>query len=199
MTNVWNDGHSNQSGLIITYCVCVVKCHTALHKYTQLLCVNLKNKKKSVYTIYEVPVCGSYFQFVTSLYFYKWNVKELHEKWNNKNEDIENPNSIFFIRYTRHIIIKLLLKSIKCLFSISVPGYELLFLVHLTASVPAIIFFVLFYYSYVHTRLRSFLPLAPTPSLTTHSAPSLSPPPPQYPAYTILPLSLILLKREYRQ
>jgi hypothetical protein len=50
-----------------------------------------------------------------------------------------------------------------------------------------------FYYSYVHTRLGSFLPPAPTPSLTTHRAPSLSPPPPQYPAETILPLSLILL------
>jgi hypothetical protein len=33
-----------------------------------------------------------------------------------------------------------------------------------------------FYYSYVHTRLGSFLPPAPTPSLTTHSTPSLSPP-----------------------
>jgi hypothetical protein len=33
-------------------------------------------------------------------------------------------------------------------------------------------FFLLFYYSYVHTRLGSFLPPAPTPSLTTHSAPS---------------------------
>jgi hypothetical protein len=55
--------------------------------------------------------------------------------------------------------------------------------------------FILFYYSYVHTRLGSFLPPDPTPSLTTHSAPSLSPPPPQYPAETILPLSLILLKR----
>jgi hypothetical protein len=32
-----------------------------------------------------------------------------------------------------------------------------------------------FYYSYVHTRLGSFLPPAPTPSLTTHSVPSLSP------------------------
>jgi hypothetical protein len=37
-------------------------------------------------------------------------------------------------------------------------------------------FFFFFYYSYVHTRLGSFLPPAPTPSLTTHSAPSLSPP-----------------------
>jgi hypothetical protein len=34
--------------------------------------------------------------------------------------------------------------------------------------------FFFFYYSYVHTRLGSFLPPAPTPSLTTHSAPSLS-------------------------
>jgi hypothetical protein len=33
-----------------------------------------------------------------------------------------------------------------------------------------------FYYSYVHTRIGSFLPTAPTPSLTPHSAPSLSPP-----------------------
>jgi hypothetical protein len=48
-----------------------------------------------------------------------------------------------------------------------------------------------FYYSYVHTRLSSVLPPAPTPSLTTHSAPSLSTP--QYPAETILPLFLILL------
>jgi hypothetical protein len=36
--------------------------------------------------------------------------------------------------------------------------------------------FFFFYYSYVHTRLGSFLPTAPTPSLTTHSIPSLSPP-----------------------
>jgi hypothetical protein len=48
-----------------------------------------------------------------------------------------------------------------------------------------------FYYLYMHTRLGSFLPPAPTPSLTTHSAPPL--PPPQYPAETILPLFLILL------
>jgi hypothetical protein len=34
-----------------------------------------------------------------------------------------------------------------------------------------------FYYSYVHTRLGSFLHPAPTQSLTTHSAPSLSPHP----------------------
>jgi hypothetical protein len=41
----------------------------------------------------------------------------------------------------------------------------------------AIVFFLFFfYYSYVHTRLGSFLPPAPTPSLTTHSAPSLTPP-----------------------
>jgi hypothetical protein len=38
------------------------------------------------------------------------------------------------------------------------------------------IFIFFFYYSYVHTRLGSFLPPAPTPSLTTHSAPSLCPP-----------------------
>jgi hypothetical protein len=37
--------------------------------------------------------------------------------------------------------------------------------------------FFFFYYSYVHTRLGSFLPPAPTPSLTTHSALSLFPHP----------------------
>jgi hypothetical protein len=58
---------------------------------------------------------------------------------------------------------------------------------------PHYIFFFsfFFYYSYVHTRLGLFLPPAPTPSLTTHTTPSRSPP--QYPAETILPLSLILL------
>jgi hypothetical protein len=34
--------------------------------------------------------------------------------------------------------------------------------------------FFFFYYSYVHTRLGSFLPPAPTPSLTTHSSLSAS-------------------------
>jgi hypothetical protein len=66
-------------------------------------------------------------------------------------------------------------------------------------KVAELLFFLLFYYSYVHTMLGSFLLLAPTPSLTTHSAPFLSPPPPPYQAETILPLSLILLKREYKQ
>jgi energy-converting hydrogenase Eha subunit F len=49
-------------------------------------------------------------------------------------------------------------------------------------NVPFLLLLLLlfFYYSYVHTRLGSFLPPAPTPSLTTHSAPSLSPH--QYPA-----------------
>jgi hypothetical protein len=42
-------------------------------------------------------------------------------------------------------------------------------------------FFLLFYYSYVHTTLGSFLHPAPTPSLTTHSVPSLSPPTPSIP------------------
>jgi hypothetical protein len=42
---------------------------------------------------------------------------------------------------------------------------------------PFLFFLILFYYSYVHTRLGSFLPPASTPSLTTHSIPSLSPNP----------------------
>jgi hypothetical protein len=36
---------------------------------------------------------------------------------------------------------------------------------------------LLFYYSYVHTMLGSFLPLAATPSLTTYTDPSLPPTP----------------------
>jgi hypothetical protein len=42
-------------------------------------------------------------------------------------------------------------------------------------------FFILFYYSHVHTRLGSFLLPAHTPSLTTHSAPP-SPPTPSIPS-----------------
>jgi hypothetical protein len=53
-------------------------------------------------------------------------------------------------------------------------------LIYISGSLSLILkylsFFLLFYYSYVHTRLGSFLPPAPTPSLTTHSAPFLSPP-----------------------
>jgi hypothetical protein len=44
-------------------------------------------------------------------------------------------------------------------------------------SVIFFFFSFFFYYSYVHTRLGSFLPPPPTPSLTTHSTPSLSPHP----------------------
>jgi hypothetical protein len=56
-----------------------------------------------------------------------------------------------------------------------------------------------FYYSYVHTILGSFLHPAPTPSLTNLPASFFFPSPPHYLAETILPLSLILLKREYKQ
>jgi hypothetical protein len=45
--------------------------------------------------------------------------------------------------------------------------------------------------------LGHFSPLPPTPSLTPHSLPYS--PTPRYQAETILPLSLILLKREYKQ
>jgi hypothetical protein len=37
--------------------------------------------------------------------------------------------------------------------------------------------FIYLFYSYVHTVLESFLPPAPTPSLTTHPIPSLPPTP----------------------
>jgi hypothetical protein len=77
--------------------------------------------------------------------------------------------------------------------SISSPAFGVVGFLFYSIFIYLFIFLsFFFYYSYVHTRLGSFLPPAPTPSLTTHSAPSLSPPP-QYPAETILPLFLILL------
>jgi hypothetical protein len=47
--------------------------------------------------------------------------------------------------------------------------------------------------------LGSFLPPAPTPPLPPTPPPSSPPAPPPYLAETILPLSLTLLKREYKQ
>jgi hypothetical protein len=73
------------------------------------------------------------------------------------------------------------------------PDYESDFKAHAYDLHVETMLVFFFYYSYVHTKLGSFLPPAPTPSLTTHSTPFFSPPPPQYPAETILPLSLILL------
>jgi hypothetical protein len=58
-------------------------------------------------------------------------------------------------------------------------------------------FFNFLLYSYVHTMFGSFLPPSPTPSLpTTPPSPLLLP---RYLAETIFPLSLTLLKREYKQ
>jgi hypothetical protein len=68
----------------------------------------------------------------------------------------------------------------------------------LSTSLLSFIFFLIFLkflllFICAYTRLGSFHPPCPH-SLPYHpSAPSLSPPPPQYPAETILPLSLILL------
>jgi hypothetical protein len=56
-------------------------------------------------------------------------------------------------------------------------------------AVSLLFFSFFFYYSYVHTRLGSFLPPTPTPSLTTHSAPSLSPPNTQQIKYFVIPNS----------
>jgi hypothetical protein len=55
-----------------------------------------------------------------------------------------------------------------------------------------------FYYSYVHTMFGSFLPPSPCPVLyrLPPSSPLL---PPRYQAETILPLCLILFKKEYKQ
>jgi hypothetical protein len=58
--------------------------------------------------------------------------------------------------------------------------------------------FFFFFYSYVHTMFGSFLPPSPHPLLYPPT-PSLFPPPPRYQAETVLPLSLILLKRQYTQ
>jgi hypothetical protein len=58
------------------------------------------------------------------------------------------------------------------------------------------LFFKLFY-SYVHTMFGVIPPLPQVLSL--FPTPSLSPYPPHYQAETIFPLSLILLKREYKQ
>jgi hypothetical protein len=60
-------------------------------------------------------------------------------------------------------------------------------------------FFSLFYYSYVHTRLGSFLPLAPTPSLTTHCTPSLSPHPLNTQQKLFCPKNMELLERLKRK
>jgi hypothetical protein len=59
-----------------------------------------------------------------------------------------------------------------------------------TSGTSHFFFLLLFICAY---KAWVFLPPAPTPSLTTYSIPSLSPPTPQYPAETILPLFLILL------
>jgi hypothetical protein len=59
-------------------------------------------------------------------------------------------------------------------------------------------FFLNLFYSYMHTMFGSFLPL-PLPHPLFPPAPSFSPLPPYYQAETILPLSLILLMREYKQ
>jgi hypothetical protein len=56
--------------------------------------------------------------------------------------------------------------------------------------------FVFLLYSYVHTMFGSFLPPSPCPF---SYPPPLPPATPRYPAETILPLSLVLLKTEYKQ
>jgi hypothetical protein len=64
--------------------------------------------------------------------------------------------------------------------------------------------FLFLFYSYAHTMFGSFLSPSPTPPLPPHPlpylpAPSLCPHPLATQAETILPLSLILLKRECKQ
>jgi hypothetical protein len=95
---------------------------------------------------------------------------------------------LFFLHFysTCSFLLCLNFQNIKTLKSQKYPP-KLFFFILLTLF----FFSFFFYYSYVHTRLGLFLPPDPTPSLITHSTPSRSPP--QYPAETILPLSLILL------
>jgi hypothetical protein len=79
--------------------------------------------------------------------------------------------------------------------SINIQHYYFLF-----RFVFYIFFFQFLFYSYVHTMLGSFLPPSPPPPLPSqHPAPSSPPLLPCYSAETILPLSLILLKTEYKQ
>jgi hypothetical protein len=62
-------------------------------------------------------------------------------------------------------------------------------------------YFILLFFSFIHMCkqcLGHFSPFPPPPSLTLTPPPSF-PLPSRYQAETILPLSLILLKREYKQ
>jgi hypothetical protein len=72
----------------------------------------------------------------------------------------------------------------------------------ITGQIPerskGFIFLKFLFYSYMHTMFGLFLSPFSHP-LPYPPAPSLSPPPHCYKAETILPLSLILLKREYKQ
>jgi hypothetical protein len=67
---------------------------------------------------------------------------------------------------------------------LSMENFQVLELSASTSPTPQF-FFV---YSYVHTMFGLFLPP------TAHS-----PPPPRFQTETVLPLSLILLKRQYKQ
>jgi hypothetical protein len=42
--NVYRDWNTNYTDLIFTPCICVLTYHSALHKYVQLLCINLKRE-----------------------------------------------------------------------------------------------------------------------------------------------------------
>jgi hypothetical protein len=42
MLNCGDDEYASYPDLIIIYRIYALKCHTILHKYVQLLCVNLK-------------------------------------------------------------------------------------------------------------------------------------------------------------
>jgi hypothetical protein len=62
------------------------------------------------------------------------------------------------------------------------------------------IFFL--FYCFIHMCIQGlghFSPLPPPPPLPPTPPPPSPPPPPQYPVETTLPLSLILLKIEYRK
>jgi hypothetical protein len=70
-----------------------------------------------------------------------------------------------------------------------------------TAAVQHFIFyyyFLNFYFIHMCIQCLSLFSLIP-PASSLSPTPTLSPQPPRYLAETILPLSLILLKREYKQ
>jgi hypothetical protein len=93
--------------------------------------------------------------------------------------------SSIFSSFYLNLFLTVVLTSLKILHSLFYRTYinhiQLLNFLHF-----------LFIYSYVHTFFGPFLSLTPTSSLSLHC-------PPHFQAESVLPLSLILLKRKHKQ